>query len=72
MGALKLIAQIWHKTSFLRRASIILKTGTLYHYMKDLVYFGPVCPPVQIDLKLNCMVYMAYHGLAHKVYVSSS
>ena len=38
MGALKLIAKIWHKTVV---TSIILKTGTLYHYILDLVYFGP-------------------------------
>ena len=52
MGALKLIAQIWHKIVFSEEetvvTSIILKTGTLYHYMKDLVYFGPVWAPFKL------------------------
>ena len=53
MGALKLIAQIWHKTSFLRRGNRCYLYNTKNWDTVSLCERpGIFWAPVQIDLKL--------------------
>ena len=57
MGALKLIAQIWHKTSFLRRGNRcyqynIKNWDTVSLYERPGIFWAGL-GPVQIGLKLH-------------------
>ena len=58
--------------SFLRRGNRCYQYNTKNWDTVSLYERPGIFGPVWAPFKLTCMIDIAYHGLAHKVYVSSS